>query len=134
VSAPTPAGETAALALLDADGSDGSPADLEPALMRLKLISDAREKGIPWSAIGGTLGMTGKEAKASAKRLARYANRRLFEEQARERAADHGGPYEHVVTGPREARDEGPGVASVRAVLEGGDPQKILAAIAAQDG
>ena len=70
-----------ALALLDADGSDDSPADLEPALMRLKLISDAREKGIPWSAIGSALGMTGKEAKASAKRLAAYANRQLLAAQ-----------------------------------------------------
>jgi hypothetical protein len=92
VSPPTPEQETAALAGL---AGSQAPGDLDPALLRLRLISDAREKNIPWSSIGSALGMTGKEAKASAKRLARFANRRLLEEQARARAADHGDPYEH---------------------------------------
>ena len=92
MSPPTEAEETAALASLS---GAKIPGGLEPALMRLKLISDAREKNIPWSVIGSALGMSGKEMKASAKRLARFANRRLLEGQARELAADHEGPYEH---------------------------------------
>jgi hypothetical protein len=124
MSPPTPAEETASLASLTGSEPAGG---LEPALMRLKLISDAREKNIPWSSIGAALGMSGKEAKASAKRLARYANRRLLEAQARELAADHGGPYGHVLGGiALTARSHVPGSPPIAPEgvlsLPGGDP------------
>lgn len=75
MSPPTDAEQDESLARLT--GSTPEP-DVDRDLLRLRLISDARSAGIPWSMIGMSLGgMSGKEAKAGAKRLARVVSRRL---------------------------------------------------------
>jgi hypothetical protein len=59
--------------------------DPAPAVTRLRLIAEARERGITWSAIGATMfgGASGKAAKAAAKRLARNTNRELVAAESR---------------------------------------------------
>jgi hypothetical protein len=75
VSPPTEAEQDQSLARLT--GSEAA-SGIDPDLLRLRLISDARQAGIPWAMIGMSLGgMSGKEAKANAKRLARVVSRRL---------------------------------------------------------
>ncbi len=75
MSPPTEAEQDQALARLT--GSAPAPGT-DRDLLRLRLISDARQAGIPWAMIGMSLGgMSGKEAKAGAKRLARAVGRRL---------------------------------------------------------
>ena len=61
-------------------------ADPAASLARLALIAEARERGITWSAIGATMfgGASGNAAKATAKRLARDANRALVAAGAQE--------------------------------------------------
>jgi hypothetical protein len=124
VSPPTPAEQDQALASLS--GSE-VPQNLDADIARLSLIAKARSIGMPWAAVGSALGMDAKTAKATAKRLARDTRRAMLAAQPAE--ADHGGPYEHVVTGPREERGESPGVIRAREALESGDPQEILRAI-----
>ena len=76
MSPPSEADQDQALARLA--GSPAPKPGPDPDLLRLRLISDARQAGIPWAMIGRTLGgVSGKEAKAKAKRLARDVNRRL---------------------------------------------------------
>jgi hypothetical protein len=75
VSPPTDAGQDQALARLA--GSAPAPG-VDPDLLRLRLISDARERGRSWAMIGMALGgVSAKEAKAKTKRLARDTSRRL---------------------------------------------------------
>jgi hypothetical protein len=78
MSPPTPEQQDAALASLAGNTTERKPVtDLDRDLMRLRLVSDARLAGIPWAAIGASLGMSGKECKAAMKRLAAKANREL---------------------------------------------------------
>ena len=75
MSAPTPDEEDQALASL---AGASVPVDVDRAVTRLRLIGDAREAGVPWASIGASLGgMSGKAAKAAAKRLARDTRRQL---------------------------------------------------------
>lgn len=75
MSPPTPEEEDQALASLT---GTAVPPGLDRAVTRLRLIGDAREAGIPWARIGASLGgMSGKAAKAAAKRLARDTRRQL---------------------------------------------------------
>lgn len=65
-----------------ANGTPGLIADVA----RIALITEARERGITWAAIGATMfdGASGKAAKAAAKRLARDANRELVAAEAQQ--------------------------------------------------
>lgn len=75
MSTPSPTEQDQALARLA--GTAPAPG-LDSDLLRLRLISDARQAGIPWAMIGMSLGgMSGKAAKANAKRLAKAVSRRL---------------------------------------------------------
>jgi len=74
VSPPAPEQEDQALARLS---GAAVPAGLDRDVTRLRLIAEARGKGIPWAMIGMSLGMDGKTAKATAKRLARDTRRQL---------------------------------------------------------
>lgn len=125
MSPPTPEQQDQALASLS--GSE-FPEGLDADVARLSLIAKARSIGMPWAAVGSALGMDAKTAKATAKRLARDTRRAMLAAQPTE--ADRGGPYEHVVTGPREERSESPCVARTREAIESGDPQEILGAMA----
>lgn len=82
-------------ALADLAGSPFPPG-LDRDVARLALIARARGNGMPWAAVGSAFGIDGKTAKARAKKLARSTRRQLAV-QARGPAADHDGPYEHVL-------------------------------------
>jgi hypothetical protein len=51
--------------------------DLDRNLLRLRLVAEAKNRGIPWTVIGNTLGVSGKEAKRQVKALARETQRDL---------------------------------------------------------
>ena len=72
MSAPTPEQEDEALASLS---GTSVPSGVSRDILRLDLIGQARENGVTWAAIGASLGMNAKAAKASAKRLARDTRR-----------------------------------------------------------
>ena len=89
MSPPTPeqAAEAAdsALAALTGTFTESKPAgDLERNMLRLLLVKKARDRGIPWAIIGRPLGMSGKEAKASMKRLAARTQRTMLAEKSRQ--------------------------------------------------
>lgn len=55
----------------------------DPAVARVAMIHEALRRGLTWRQIGSTMGtMNPKEAKATAKRLAKHANRALLEQAA----------------------------------------------------
>lgn len=79
---PDPAQEDAALAALTGTLTERRPdSELARNMLRLKLARDAKQAGVPWTAIGAALGMSGKEAKAHMKRLARVTQRQLLEQR-----------------------------------------------------
>ena len=62
---------------------DGTaPADLGADLLRLKMIATAKDSGLSWAMIGRTLGMSGREAKRHAHKLARSCQRRVLTQDA----------------------------------------------------
>ena len=76
---PGPEAVDAALAALTGTLSETKPGnDLERALLRLRLVMEAQQRGVPWSAIGRIMGLSGKACKAHMKRLARDTQRQLF--------------------------------------------------------
>ena len=56
--------------------------DLDADLLRLKMITVAKERGMSWAMIGRGLGMTGREAKRHAHKLARSCQRRVLAQDA----------------------------------------------------
>ena len=76
---PTPEQEGAALAALTGTVSESRPvSDLDRNLLRLRLVMEAKARGVPWSAIGAAMGMSGKMAKAHMKALARVTQREVL--------------------------------------------------------
>jgi hypothetical protein len=74
---PTPDQQDAALAALTGTVTESRPdTELARNLMRLRLVAEAKAKGIPWTAIGKALGgISGKEAKRVMKHLAARTQR-----------------------------------------------------------
>ena len=64
------------LAALMAAVADGKPVTaLDKAVLRLKVISGAKERGLSWAAIGSVYGRTAKEMKRDAHKLAARVKR-----------------------------------------------------------
>ena len=62
-----------------------SPASLDAAVDRLRLIAEARSRGATWAQIGAGLKMTAREAKREVHRLERRTRRQfLIAAQARD--------------------------------------------------
>jgi hypothetical protein len=83
LSPPTPeqAAEAAdaALAALTGTITERKPVtDLDRAMLRLRLVADAKDRGIPWAVIGRALGCSGKEAHRNMKLLAAQTQRNLM--------------------------------------------------------
>lgn len=79
MSPPTPDQQDAALAALTGTVSEQKPAtDLDRNLLRLRLVMEATGRGVPWSRIGATMGVSGKEAKRQMKQLARHTQRQVL--------------------------------------------------------
>lgn len=51
---------------------------LDANLLRLRLVAEAKDRGIPWAVIGASLGVSGKQAKKDMKALARETQRLLL--------------------------------------------------------
>ena len=76
---PTPEEQDAALAALTGTVSESKPeSDLDRNLLRLRLVMEAQRRGVPWTAIGAAMGMSGKMAKAHMKALARVTQREVL--------------------------------------------------------
>jgi hypothetical protein len=79
MSPPGPEQVDAALAALTGTVSEAKPSsDLERNLVRLRLVAEAANRGVPWSRIGLVMGCSGKEAKRQMKQLARHTQRQLL--------------------------------------------------------
>lgn len=77
----------AALAALTGTVTQRKPeTDLDRNLLRLRLLAEAKDRGIPWAVIGRSQGVSGKQAKRDAKALARETQRMLVRQPARLRA------------------------------------------------
>ena len=59
-------------------GEEKPQNDLDRSLLRLRLVMEAKARGVPWRAIGRAMGMSGKACKAEMKRLARDTQRDLL--------------------------------------------------------
>jgi hypothetical protein len=79
--------------------AEGHPAgDLERAILRLKLITEAQAKGASWNAIAAALNYpSGKQLKKDTARLHEHVTRQLRLAQNRER---RDGPYVHEHAAP----------------------------------
>ena len=76
---PTCAEQDSALASLTGTITERKPETaLDANLLRLRLVAEAKDAGIPWTVIGRTLGVSGKEAKRRTKALARETQRQLL--------------------------------------------------------
>lgn len=76
---PTPEQQDAALAALTGTVSEQKPGtDLDRNLLRLRLVMEAKARNVPWTVIGAAMGMSGKEAKATMKALARVTQRQVL--------------------------------------------------------
>lgn len=69
----------AALAALTGTITERKPVtDLDRAMLRLRLVAEAKDKGISWTVIGRALGCSGKEAHRRMKALAAQTQRELL--------------------------------------------------------
>ncbi len=72
MSPPSPEHVDAALAALTGTVDEEKPQnDLDRSLVRLRLVMEAKARGVSWRAIGHTMGLSGKACKSEMKRLAR---------------------------------------------------------------
>ena len=84
MSPPGPEAVDAALAALTGNVGEEKPhSDLDRALLRLRLVMEAKARGVSWRAIGRTMGLSGKACKSEMKRLARDTQRDLLLARAR---------------------------------------------------
>ena len=82
---PTPEQEDSALAALTGTITERKPVtDLDRTLLRLRLVAEAKDRGISWTVIGRALGCSGKEAHRRMKQLAAQAQRDLVATRNRE--------------------------------------------------
>ena len=76
---PSPERVDAALAALTGTVNEEKPQnDLDRSLVRLRLVMEAKARGVSWRAIGRTMGLSGKACKSDMKRLARDTQRDLL--------------------------------------------------------
>jgi len=75
----------AALAALTGTVTETRPdTELARNMLRLRLVAEAKARGVPWAVIGGALGgISGKAAKHEMKHLARVTQRQLLAAQRR---------------------------------------------------
>lgn len=80
MSPPAPDQQDAALAALTGTVTEQRPdTDLARNMLRLRLVMEAKHKGVPWAAIGQALGgISAKAAKREMKALARETQRELL--------------------------------------------------------
>ena len=79
MSPPGPEAVDAALAALTGNVGEEKPqSDLDRSLLRLRLVMEAKARGVSWRAIGRAMGTSGKACKADMKRLARDTQRDLL--------------------------------------------------------
>ena len=79
MSPPGPEAVDAALAALTGTVGEEKPQnELDRSLLRLRLVMEAKARGVPWRAIGRTMGLSGKACKAQMKALARDTQRDLL--------------------------------------------------------
>jgi hypothetical protein len=79
VSPPTPEQTDSALAALTGTITERKPASqLERDMLRVRLIAQAKERGVPWPVIGNALGVDGKQAKKDFHALARRTQRTML--------------------------------------------------------
>jgi hypothetical protein len=85
VSPPTPEQTDSALAALSGTITERKPVtDLDRAMLRLRLVAEAKDRGISWTVIGNALGCSGKEAHRRMKALAAQTQRQLMATRNRE--------------------------------------------------
>ena len=53
-------------------------------MLRLRLVADAKDRGVPWTVIGRALGCSGKEAHRRMKRLAAQTQQALLAQRNRD--------------------------------------------------
>ena len=76
---PSAAEQLASLASLTGTVTERKPETaLDANLLRLRLVAEAKDRGIPWAVIGASLGVSGKQAKRDMKALARETQRLLL--------------------------------------------------------
>ena len=76
---PAPEQVDRALAALTGTLGEKKPeTDLERNLLRLRLIAEAKDRGISWAVIGRTMGLSGKICKAQTKQLAAHTQRQVL--------------------------------------------------------
>lgn len=79
MSPPSPDDGLTALASLTGTVTERKPeSDLDRNLLHLRLLAEAKAKGVPWAVIGAARGVSGKQAKRDAKTLARTTQRLLL--------------------------------------------------------
>jgi len=58
--------------------ADGRPAtDLDKAVLRLRMVKEAKDRGLSWAAIGSVYGLPGREMKRDVHRLDERVQREL---------------------------------------------------------
>ena len=76
---PAPEEQDGSLAALIGAIADGQPATaLDKDLLRLKLVRQAKDRGLTWAQIGTLYGVTGKEMKRDIHALDRRVQRELM--------------------------------------------------------
>ena len=101
---PTPEQEDSALAALTGTITERQPtSQLERDMLRVCLIAQAKEGGVPWPVIGAALGVDGKQAKKDFHALARRTQRTMLLEKAEQDGitGKAGGPVEEQRHDPR---------------------------------
>lgn len=85
MSPPTAEQQDTALAALTGTVTEQRPdTELDRNMLRLRLVMEAKRKGVPWTAIGQALGgISGKAAKREMKTLARATQRQLLASQGK---------------------------------------------------
>lgn len=85
MSPPTQAEQDAALAALSGTVTEAKPVTgLDRAMLRLRLVAEAKNRGVSWTVIGAAMGVSGKEAKRLMKRLAARTQHDLLAARNRE--------------------------------------------------
>lgn len=88
---PTPEQVDSALAALTGTVTEEKPeTDLARNMLRLRLVMLAKERGVPWTAIGAAMGgLSGAMAKREMKHLARVTQRQLLAGSPRPKPQRH---------------------------------------------
>lgn len=76
---PTAQEQDSSLAAMIGTVADGKPATaLDKAMLRLKLVKQAKDRGLSWAQIGSLYGVTGREMKRDVHALDRRVQRELM--------------------------------------------------------